>query len=66
MNLPVSVEYELVFKFFKFADGLGLTDVSYFRTLALIAKEVEGLFAEYVPWALRCEMKRERLASGIP
>ncbi|KIL59144.1 hypothetical protein M378DRAFT_85474 [Amanita muscaria Koide BX008] len=56
MNLPVSVEYELALKFFEFANlGLPMTAIAaIFGPLRLLPKKREKLFAEYVPWALRC------------
>ena len=56
MGLPVSVEYELALKYFEFANlGLPMTAIAaVFGPLRLSAKKRERLFAEYVPWALRC------------
>lgn len=55
-NLPVSVEYELALKFFEFANlGLPMTAISAaFGHLRLTSDKRSRLFAEYVPWALKC------------
>jgi ubiquinone biosynthesis protein COQ4 len=55
-NLPVSVEYELALKFFEFANlGLPMTAISAaFGHLRLTSEKRNRLFAEYVPWALKC------------
>lgn len=55
-DLPVSVEYELALKFFEFANlGLPMTAISAaFGHLRLPSEKRKKLFAEYVPWALKC------------
>ncbi|KAH8824565.1 ubiquinone biosynthesis protein Coq4 [Flagelloscypha sp. PMI_526] len=55
-NMPVSVEYELALKFFEFAN-LGLPMAGFGAALGhlrLTAAKRKRLFAEYVPWALKC------------
>jgi ubiquinone biosynthesis protein COQ4 len=55
-NLPVNVESELALKFFEFANlGLPMTAVAaVFGPLRLNEQRRTRLFAEYVPWALKC------------
>ncbi|KAF8630509.1 hypothetical protein AX15_002879 [Amanita polypyramis BW_CC] len=56
VNLPVSVESEVALKCFEFANlGLPMTGLSAaFGPLLLTSKRREKLFAEFIPWALRC------------
>ena len=55
-NLPVNVESELALKFFEFANlGLPMTAIAaVFGPLRLNEQKRGRLFAEYVPWALKC------------
>jgi len=54
-SLPVSVEYELALKFFEFANfGLPSTALSATAAIRLSPQKRARLFAEYVPWALKC------------
>jgi ubiquinone biosynthesis protein COQ4 len=56
VHLPVSVESEITLKFFEFAN-LGLPLAAFaalFGPLRLDSAKRQRLFAEYVPWALRC------------
>ncbi|KAJ7249177.1 ubiquinone biosynthesis protein COQ4, mitochondrial [Mycena haematopus] len=56
VNLPVSVEAEIAVKYFEFANlGLPLAALSaIFGPLRLNSTQLQRLFSEYVPWALRC------------
>jgi ubiquinone biosynthesis protein COQ4 len=56
VNLPVSVEAEIAVKYFEFANlGLPLAALSaIFGPLRLNSAQLQRLFSEYVPWALRC------------
>lgn len=56
VNLPVNVESELAVKYFEFANlGLPLAALSaLFGPLRLSNAKRYRLFAEFVPWALRC------------
>ncbi|KAL0953293.1 hypothetical protein HGRIS_004542 [Hohenbuehelia grisea] len=55
-NLPVNVESELALKFFEFANlGLPMTAfAAAFGHLRLSSQKRHRLFAEFVPWALKC------------
>jgi ubiquinone biosynthesis protein COQ4 len=52
----VSVEAEIAVKYFEFANlGLPLAALSaIFGPLRLNSAQLQRLFSEYVPWALRC------------
>jgi ubiquinone biosynthesis protein COQ4 len=56
VNLPVSVDSEIAVKYFEFANlGLPLAALSaLFGPLRLNGAQLQRLFSEYVPWALRC------------
>jgi len=56
VNLPVSVDSEIAVKYFEFANlGLPLAAISaLFGPLRLNSTQLQRLFSEYVPWALRC------------
>ncbi|KAJ6544993.1 ubiquinone biosynthesis protein COQ4, mitochondrial [Mycena vulgaris] len=56
VNLPVSVDSEIAVKYFEFANlGLPLAALSaLFGPLRLNSRQLQRLFSEYVPWALRC------------
>jgi ubiquinone biosynthesis protein COQ4 len=56
VNLPVSVDAEIAVKYFEFANlGLPLAAFSaMFGPLRLNRAQLQRLFSEYVPWALRC------------
>ncbi|KAF4596198.1 Ubiquinone biosynthesis protein [Pleurotus pulmonarius] len=55
-NLPVNVSSELAVKYFEFANlGLPMTAIAaLFGPLRLRADQRTRLFAEFVPWALKC------------
>ena len=54
-DMPVSVEYELAVKAFEFANlGLPMAALAMGASWRLTPKKRARLFAEYVPWALRC------------
>ncbi|KAJ7081847.1 putative COQ4 protein, responsible for restoring ubiquinone biosynthesis [Mycena belliarum] len=56
VNLPVSVDSEIAVKYFEFANlGLPMAALSaLFGPLRLNRAQLQRLFSEYVPWALRC------------
>ncbi|KAJ6512667.1 ubiquinone biosynthesis protein COQ4, mitochondrial [Mycena sanguinolenta] len=56
VNLPVSVDAEIAVKYFEFANlGLPMAAISaLFGPLRLNSAQLQRLFSEYVPWALRC------------
>ncbi|KAJ7016941.1 coenzyme Q biosynthesis protein Coq4-domain-containing protein [Mycena alexandri] len=56
VNLPVSVDSEIAVKYFEFANlRLPLAALSaLFGPLRLNSAQLQRLFSEYVPWALRC------------
>ncbi|KAJ7111958.1 coenzyme Q biosynthesis protein Coq4-domain-containing protein [Mycena epipterygia] len=56
VNLPVSVDSEIAVKYFEFANlGLPLAAFSaIFGPVRLNGAQLQRLFSEYVPWALRC------------
>ncbi|KAF8176133.1 ubiquinone biosynthesis protein COQ4, mitochondrial [Mycena galopus ATCC 62051] len=56
VNLPVSVDSEIAVKYFEFANlGLPLAAISaIFGPLRLNSAQLQRLYSEYVPWALRC------------